>query len=113
LIQVGWTPKIKCLNCKVFKNRNISLKELKIKYSSHQYHAKIRQDSRTEYKKSKRPLVCKVCNYSKHIEVCHIKAIKSFSEDSTIAEINALENLVALCPNHHWEFDNGILVFSA
>lgn len=52
---------------------------------------------------------CIICGYDKHIEIAHIKSISSFSDDSLISEINDINNLVALCPNHHWEFDNGVL----
>jgi HNH endonuclease len=55
---------------------------------------------------------CAVCGYSEHVEVCHILSVGDFDENATIAEINARENLVALCPNHHWEFDNGVLIYS-
>lgn len=49
---------------------------------------------------------CKHCGYDKHIEICHIKPIKDFSEDSLISEVNHIDNLLPLCPNCHWEFDN-------
>lgn len=52
------------------------------------------------------PQVCSKCGYSKHVEVAHIKAINSFSDDALLSEINALSNLILLCPNCHWEFDN-------
>lgn len=52
---------------------------------------------------------CANCGYSKHVELCHIKPIKDFPKTSTIAEVNSYENLIQLCPNCHWEFDNGIL----
>jgi predicted restriction endonuclease len=26
-----------------------------------------------------------------------------------LSEVNDLSNLVYLCPNHHWELDNGII----
>ena len=55
------------------------------------------------------PQKCFVCGYDLHTEVCHKKAVSEFPETATIAEINAPENLVMLCPNHHWEFDNGHL----
>ena len=45
----------------------------------------------------------------KHVELCHIKPIHSFSETSTLGEINSENNVVQLCPNCHWEFDNGFL----
>ncbi len=49
---------------------------------------------------------CVFCGYDKHVEVCHIKPISEFPDDATVAEINALENLILLCPNCHWEFDH-------
>ncbi len=53
---------------------------------------------------------CATCGYETYTEICHRKAVSSFPPEATLAEINAAENLVALCPNHHWEFDNGLLV---
>jgi hypothetical protein len=49
---------------------------------------------------------CNVCSYDKHVEVCHKKAITSFSDNDTLEIINSLENIVFLCPNCHWEHDN-------
>lgn len=69
----------------------------------------LRSHSKATYIKSNRPLECKVCGYDTHVEIAHIKAVKDFSDDSTIREINDLSNLLALCRNHHWEFDNGVL----
>lgn len=44
---------------------------------------------------------CVVCGYNKQIEVAHIKAVSEFEDTVTISEINNINNLVALCPNHH------------
>lgn len=52
---------------------------------------------------------CKICGYNKHYEVCHIKPVSSFPNDAKISEINEITNLLPLCPNCHWEFDNGLL----
>ena len=52
---------------------------------------------------------CAECGYGTHYEICHIRSVASFPEDALISEINAITNLVPLCPNHHWEFDNGLL----
>ena len=52
---------------------------------------------------------CGNCNYSLHIEIAHIKAIGDFSEDTKLSVINAISNLLPLCPNCHWEFDHGFL----
>jgi predicted HNH restriction endonuclease len=49
---------------------------------------------------------CSKCNYDKHIEVCHIKPIKDFDINTPILTVNAISNLLLLCPNCHWEHDN-------
>ncbi len=54
---------------------------------------------------------CMVCSYSTHVELAHKKSIGSFSGNATLNQINDLNNLVYLCPNHHWELDSGILNF--
>ena len=51
-------------------------------------------------------LPCANCGYDKHVELCHIKPISSFALTATIGEINSPDNLIQLCPNCHWEFDN-------
>ena len=52
---------------------------------------------------------CKICGYNKHVEVAHINPISSFSESVLVSKINSLDNLVGLCPNCHWELDNGLV----
>ena len=52
---------------------------------------------------------CEICGYTHHVEVAHIKPVSEFTETATIREINSIDNLIGLCPNHHWEYDNGIL----
>lgn len=52
---------------------------------------------------------CANCGYDKHVELCHIKPLNSFTPDTTLEIINAPENVIQLCRNCHWEFDNGIL----
>jgi hypothetical protein len=52
---------------------------------------------------------CKACGYEKHTELCHIKPVSKFEDEATLNEINKMDNLIVLCPNHHWEFDNGII----
>ena len=69
----------------------------------------IRKLADSIFKKSNKPRECAVCGYSKHIEIAHIKGVSEFSDDSLVSEINDINNLVALCPNHHWEFDSGNL----
>lgn len=49
---------------------------------------------------------CINCDYSKHIEIAHIKAITSFPKTTLISEVNHESNLLPLCTNCHWEFDH-------
>ena len=69
----------------------------------------IRGHARNVYRDSDLPKECKCCGYSKHIEICHIKDIASFPATTLIKEINSIDNLVALCRNHHWELDHNSL----
>lgn len=64
---------------------------------------------RARYKYRNQITECQNCRYNKHVEVCHIKPISSYPKDTMIDEINDISNIVFLCPNCHWEFDNGIL----
>lgn len=66
----------------------------------------IQRDARKIYQNSDKPKKCIVCGYDKHYEVAHIKAVSEFNDDTFISEINDINNLIALCPNHHWEYDN-------
>lgn len=86
-----------------------SLRELKLEYNTLAYHAKIRGLARSVYNSSGSPWECFICGYNKHVDICHIKAIADFCLDSTLGEVNSRDNLVALCKNHHWEFDNDAL----
>jgi hypothetical protein len=54
-------------------------------------------------------LPCQVCGYSLHIELAHIKSVSSFDANTQLGIVNAPSNILVLCPNHHWEFDNGKL----
>lgn len=49
---------------------------------------------------------CRVCGYDLHVDLCHVRAIHSFPADTKLIEVNAEENLVYLCPTHHWEQEN-------
>ena len=69
----------------------------------------IRKAARQDYDRSGRAMACAVCGYSRHVEVAHLIPIAEFSDDDLIVTINTLTNLAALCPNHHWEHDHGML----
>lgn len=69
----------------------------------------IRQDSRRTYILSGRTLACILCGYATYVEICHIKDIRSYPDGTSYLVINNNSNLIALCRNHHWEFDNNLL----
>lgn len=88
---------------------NISKEKLEsIRKTRHGAYSSIIGNARDVYKRSGKPKICSVCGYDKHVEICHIKPVSSYNVE-TILEINDISNLIALCPNHHWEFDKGIL----
>lgn len=78
----------------------------------YQISSRIRDLAKIKVRNLKRFKSCQNCGYDKHVEICHIKAIKDFPPETLISEINDLNNLAGLCPNCHWEFDNGILPFN-
>lgn len=68
--------------------------------------SRLRTLARDRYRSERRG-GCEVCGYNKHVEVAHIRALSTFPLTATIGEVNARSNVRFLCPNHHWEFDNG------
>lgn len=97
-----------CYETEFYVDEQTTLQEITNK-RKYQIHSRVRNLARAKYKRSGRPENCIYCSYSTHYEVCHIKAIKDYPLTATIGEINHLDNLIALCPNHHWELDNGKL----
>ena len=68
----------------------------------------VRQHARYHYKNNL-DTVCYNCGYDKHVEIAHIKPLTKFENNDLILVVNSLDNLIALCPNCHWEFDHGLL----
>ena len=87
----------------------ITKKDLISRYK-YQVHSRIRDLCRYRFKDILCNEKCFNCNYCKHLEVCHIFPINRFPDVATIDQINKIENLVLLCRNCHWEFDNNILI---
>lgn len=108
---VKYYKSLTCGNCARSKPKSeraaLTLGTLREQFDTLAYHAKIRMWARAACPDR----ACVVCGYDKHIDVCHIRAVKDFPVTATIAEVNAISNLVPLCPNHHWEFDNGYLAW--
>lgn len=83
------------------------LKKLFKDHPSHKAHHKSRKISNAIYKASDKQQCCAICGYDLHFEVAHIVPVSSFSDDTPLSIIHALDNLIALCRNHHWEYDHG------
>ncbi len=98
-----------CDKCNPMNGADWTKRTLSYVRSFLDYNARIRQLARRAYEKSSKPKKCARCGYTKHIEICHIRSIQDFPDDTPISVINSLDNLVALCPNCHWEFDHGLL----
>lgn len=73
------------------------------------YRSAIRKRAEKVFSDSGKPLKCAICGYDNHVEIAHIRPVSDFPGDTLISEINSKDNLIALCPNHHWEYDHGIL----
>jgi hypothetical protein len=102
---------LKCYPCvKKDKRKSVldkTLESLPIKNSGR--YALVRKYARITLNELKIEKKCKVCNFSYYVEVCHVKAISSFSQDTKISVINDPTNLIYLCPNHHILLDKGII----
>lgn len=91
---------------------NVTKSELYARRGSYQSaRSAIRKHAAQVFEQSGLPLVCFVCGYSTAlvVEIAHKRAVADFPGSATLEEINAIENLVALCPTHHAEFDLGLL----
>jgi len=102
-LSTGYTDVIKALTLKEYRNRYQYVN----KHQSLLY-ANIRQFFRS-WNKEHLGKPCQLCSYSKHTEFHHIKPISKFSDESTLNEINDINNLAILCPNCHWEVHNNII----
>ena len=99
-----------CEKCQGSRKDNVAKKtkaELKrdraSKYSSRNA---IAEDARNIYRKSGNPFKCLLCDF--HIvEICHVKPVSDFSEDTAIKVVNDIDNLMPLCPLHHRKWDRG------
>lgn len=98
-----------CSNCKPPKAFDMTLAEA-IYVSKHKSSAysMVRSRARNIAKKLNMN-TCAICGYSKHVEICHIQAVNSFDLSTMLSVINSPNNLIPLCPTHHWEFDNNKL----
>jgi len=109
-----------CSSCKdskgnfsKIKTENIKNQSIKEYCVSNEVHpswkfARIRGLNRS-WNKELTQYPCQVCGYNTHVELAHIKPLHSFSDETLLMDANDANNILVLCPNHHWEFDNGKL----
>jgi hypothetical protein len=64
------------------------------------------------WNKDKTKLPCAVCGYDKHVELAHIKPVSAFPVTAKLKEVNSPMNVIQLCPNCHWEFDNKLITLA-
>lgn len=106
-----------CSECRNKERRN-NIKEQTLGYyiDGQKYLATkcndIRKDAKRTLEESDREKVCEYCHnheFDDILEVHHIKGILEFDNTAKIKEINDLENLVWLCPNHHRMIELGLI----
>jgi hypothetical protein len=72
-------------------------------------YASIRKWARRLMKDAGRIDKCERCNFDLRVEVSHIRAIGDFPVETLMRIVNAQDNMMALCPNHHAMFEQGLL----
>lgn len=102
----------KCLNKEDRRNKrqkiyNSCIKDYYKDYKGNTKYSDIRRLARVFMEETKTEKSCKICGFNDYVELCHIKAIKDFDKNSKISDVNNLNNLVYLCPNHHKLLDIG------
>ncbi len=108
LILSGYTYCDKCYVEKHYLSHKTLNEAIALRTDANRYTG-IRGNGRNVFYASNKLHCCAYCGYDKHIEICHIKDICEFDPQTLISIINDIDNLIALCPNHHWEFDHGLL----
>jgi hypothetical protein len=83
--------------------------ELREHYAFKTFRSYFPLQARKVYEKSGKPKVCKICGYSKAVDICHKRPVSDFPDDTPVRDINHIDNLTCLCKNHHWELDHDLL----
>lgn len=109
-----------CKDCRnKQKRQNIKNRTLGSFINGHKYLttkcSDIRRDARRTIEESNKERVCAYCHnheFDPILEVHHIKGILEFDSSSTVSEINDVDNLVWLCPNHHQMLEMGLITLN-
>ena len=101
------TKYVYCTDCRgsrLFKNKTFA--DVICRSNKASKYCRIREHARKLYQNI---TACEVCGYEKHVEICHIKRLSSYDMTALVSEVNDRKNIAVLCPNCHWELDNGLL----
>jgi predicted restriction endonuclease len=102
-----------CETCMLKNKRDIILNKTILQFEKEYYNNNryfiIRKYARTFLKESGITKECKICKFNHHVEACHIKPISNFPKSALLSQVNSIDNLVYLCPNHHIMFDKGLI----
>jgi len=114
----GYRSQAFCPKCRsaVVPTRTVTIGEYRTRVSVRDKHPSwLHSHVRTLNKSWNRRLgtSCQRCEYSIHVELAHIKAISSFPNSAILGEVNSPDNLLVLCRNCHWEYDNGKLALES
>lgn len=93
-------------NSCIAKYGEMTIQDFKSTYARHKYQG-IRHHAHRVARMGGMIPKCAVCEYNTHVQLCHRVSIGSFSKNTLVKEVNAVSNLVFLCPTHHWEMDHG------
>ena len=110
-----WQAKT-CLECKLCNGTKIKfnysiLEKTNTKGASREKYSEIRTIAKSYFKLLQIPKECKICKFNLLVDLAHIKPICEFDEHDLISEVNLIDNLVYLCPNHHKCLDKGIISY--
>lgn len=106
-----------CIDCRnSAKRNNIKHRTLGSYIDGHKYLSTkcsdIRKDARRTIEESDKEKVCAYCHnhdFDQILEVHHLRGILEFDSSATIGEVNDIDNLVWLCPNHHQMLELGLI----
>ena len=66
----------------------------------------IRSKARQLFKALNIEMKCSCCSFPLGVEICHIKPICKFHDETPLNIVNDMSNLILLCRNCHWLFDH-------
>lgn len=90
-------------------NENVEISSLYGKGSSK--YALVRGKARSKMNFYKVEKKCVVCGYDKRVELHHKTPCREYPDDTLLSVVNDLDNIVYLCPNHHFEADHNLICF--